>query len=197
MRTRHGMLLIIGNMCLALALALAVAGCGDTSSSGDTGSGTGAPPVIGQSPSGSPTTSGSGGGSTGCQVPATPVATPGSGNRYIVSAVTATGVDAQGNPTGVTSHFNAGATVYVVLTVRGVTDGQSHLLSVRWFIQGQDVSLQQHTGSLGEPIPGDGTYAFKATFQTTGVGMVRIYWDLPLNTNTLADTLNFGVGFTC
>lgn len=192
LQTRRRILVTLVILCLALALALA--GCDSGASGGDTG----APPATNQAPSGPTATSGSGtGGQTACQVPATPVATPGSGGRYVTSIVTATGVDASGHPTGVTSHFPPGATVYVVVTVHGVTDGQSHLLSVRWYIGGQDVSLQQHSGSLGKPVPGDGTYAFNATFHSTGVGLVKVYWDLPLGDSTLADTLYFGVGVTC
>lgn len=191
-QTRRGILATLAIACLALALV----GCDSGAIGGDTGGSTGAPPATGQSPSGPTATSGTGG-QTACQVPATPVATPGNAARYIASIVTATGVDASGHPTGVTSHFPPGATVYVVITVHGVTDGQSHLLSVRWYIGGQDVSLQQHTGSLGKPVPGDGTYAFSATFHSTGVGMVKVYWDLPLGDGTLADTLAFGVGVTC
>lgn len=191
---RRGIVVVMGIVCLALALVLA--GC-DSGASGDTGGGdTGAPSTSGQTPSGPTATAGSSGPSA-CQIPATPVATPGSGGRYITSVVTATGVDAHGDPTGVTTHFMPGATVYVVVTVHGVTDGQSHLLSVRWYIGGQDVSLQQHSGSLGKPIPGDGTYAFSASFHSTGTGMVKVYWDLPLSDSTLADTLTFGVGVAC
>lgn len=193
-QTRRGIVATLALLCLALALMLA--GCDSGASSGDTGGNTSAPPAASQSASVPTATSGTGG-QTACQVPGTPVATPGSGGRYVTSAVTATGVDASGHPTGITSHFPPGATVYVVVTVHGVTDGQSHLLSVRWFIGGQDVSLQQHSGSLGKPISGDGTYAFSATFHSTGVGMVKVNWDLPLGDSTLADTLAFGVGVTC
>lgn len=191
MRKRHGILVMLGILCLALAIALA--GC-DSGASGDTGGATGTPPTSGQTP---PSSTATASGPTACQIPATPVATPGSGGRYIVSVVTATGIDAHGNPTGVTTHFMPGATVYVVITVHGVTDGQSHLLSVRWSIGGQDVSLQQHSGSLGKPVPGDGAYAFSASFHSTGTGLVKIYWDLPLGDGTLADTLVFGVGVSC
>ncbi len=194
LRKYRGILVTLVILCLALALAFA--GCDSGASGSDTGGDTGAPPATNQAPSAPPATSGTGG-QTACQVPATPAATPGSGGHYIVAIMTATGVDASGHPTGVTTHFAPGATVYVVVTVHGVTDGQSHLLSVRWSIQGQDVSLQQRAGSLGEPIPGDGTYSFNATFHSTGVGMVKVYWDLPLGGSTLADTLAFGVGITC
>lgn len=194
-RLRRGILMPLALLCLALALALA--GCDSAASGGDTGGTTSVPQSTGQAPAGATATTGSGSNPTACQVPATPVPTPGSGNRYVTSVVTATGVDAQGNPTGVSTHFPPGATVTVVVSVHGITDGQGHLLSVRWSIGGKDVSLQQRTGSLGRPIPGDGTYAFSASFHSTGVGTVKVYFDLPLGDGTLADTLVFGVGITC
>ncbi|MFI5274040.1 MAG: hypothetical protein ACHQ4H_13485 [Ktedonobacterales bacterium] len=183
-------------LILALAIALLALGACDSSSTAgsDSSLGNGAPTATAPAQSGATATVPA---PTACQVPPVPVATPGAGGQYVTAVVTAHGVDGSGKPIGVTAHFRPGDAVTAVLTVHGLNEGQSHLLSVRWYLGAKDISLQQHIGAIGRPVSADGSYAFTANYATAGVGTVKVYWDLPLNSGTLAQTELFSVGVSC
>lgn len=115
-------------------------------------------------------------------VPVTPVATPGPGARFVSHVITSTGVDGHGYALGPTSHFNAAGTVYVAISVRGVSAGQKHTVSIRWFLQG--VALDNLPGAqLSETISNDSQIYFALTYPSPGVGMAKVYWDKPADDN--------------
>src|SRR5579862_7051186 len=66
---------------------------------------------------------------------------PGPDVGYIVSAVTARGVDGQQLAVGPTTRFTAGQTVYVAYKVRGAPRGPQYYLPVRWFLDGKLISV--------------------------------------------------------
>jgi len=124
--------------------------------------------------------------------------TPTVGSKYVTSAVTAKGVDAQGNPVNPTGIFTIGETVFVIVTVRNVPAGQ-HRITLRWFLNGVAVQLPP-SAVTNLPISHDGNYSacpFSPSAVTNllisrdanissclvypqaGRGAVRIYWDAP------------------
>lgn len=131
-------------------------------------------------------------------VPATPVATPGPASKYVKNVVTATSVDGSFFAIGPTSHFTAGNNnVYVVASVRNAPSGQ-HTVSIRWFLQG--VALDHLPGSQSQSINKDSQVYFALSFPSPGVGMAKLYWDMPAddpgtdpNDPALAATIYFFV----
>ncbi len=132
-------------------------------------------------------------------IPVTPVATPGAQGKYFVNVVTAQAVDVKLVPIGPTSHFTVGNTVYVVFRVQGLSSNQAHNVSIRWFLQGQYLPLQQ-TNNTSETVKGDQQVYFSLYYPTAGLGMARLMLDAPSNDlgNNPADpylgaTIYFGV----
>jgi hypothetical protein len=63
--------------------------------------------------------------------------TPGPQASYIPWAVLSSGVDAQGDPTGITSSFRVGQPIYVVFQVHGISAGHLYVAAVDWRLAGQ------------------------------------------------------------
>jgi hypothetical protein len=140
-------------------------------------------------------------GATGVAATPTPapvrINTSTAGSKY-VSAVTATGVDAQGNPVNPTGIFQIGETVFVIATVHNIPSSQ-HRLTLRWLLNGVDVQLPpmgmttfsiSYDGNESScpvspsvtttlPISHDGNYSSCLVYPQAGRGAVRIYWDAP------------------
>lgn len=115
-------------------------------------------------------------------VPVTPVATAGPAARYVTHVISGTGVDGHGYILNSTSHFNAGGTVYIAISVRGVPAGQKHIVSIRWYLQG--VPLDDLPGAqVSESISNSAQVYFALLYPGPGVGMAKIYWDRPAGDN--------------
>jgi hypothetical protein len=141
-------------------------------------------------------------GATGVAATPTPAPvttdTPTVGSKYVTSAVTATGVDAHGNPVNPTSTFQIGETVFVTVTVHNIPSGQ-HRLTLRWLLNGVTVQLppkgfttlpiSPNGNDSSCPIPPsavtnlqisyDGNYSSCLVYPQAGRGALRIYWDAP------------------
>lgn len=133
---------------------------------------------------------------TSANVPVTPVATPGPANRFVQHVVTATGVDNNLFATHPTSRFTTNSNVYVVISVRGVSDSKQHTVSIEWYQN--TVRLDLHGAETTRTITKDSQVFFALSYPSPGVGMARVYWDKP-DTDTsdspsdpaLADTIYF------
>lgn len=114
-------------------------------------------------------------------VPATPIATVGPAGTYVHGVYTAT---LQGQTYVPTTHFNVGQFVYVVVPVTGLPKGQQHVLTIRWYLAGVDLGIQNlKDANLVQRVPpptGDGI-VFKINYPAAGVGEAKIFWDLPAN----------------
>ena len=133
------------------------------------------------------------------RVPVTPVATPGAKANYIKNVVTATDVDSSNLPKGLTSHFLVNDQVYVVMSVRGIPKGETHIVSIRWFYQGQDLQLPATAGT-SKSVSGDVQLYFSLKYDAPGLGTAKVYLDRPSNDTSedlsdpsLAAVINFGV----
>lgn len=133
------------------------------------------------------------------KVPATPAATPGPAAKYITSATLAHNVDSNFAPVDISSKFTVNSMVYVVLNVRNVPKGNTHTVSVHWFLNNVDVQLPP-SALTTKDITVDSNAYFALLYPQQGVGMVKIYWDRPAgdtgNSPTdqyLAQTLYFAV----
>jgi hypothetical protein len=87
--------------------------------------------------------------------------------------------------------------VYVVASVRGITKGQQHVISIRWFLGGTDLGLTS-VNNLSKPIDKDSNVYFSLRYPTPGLGTAKVYFDRPSNdsaddTSYLAATINFAV----
>jgi hypothetical protein len=91
-----------------------------------------------------------------------------------------------------TTHFKVGNPVYVLINVRGVPGGESHVISVAWYYYDQKVDLPNN-GFLQRTTSGPATLYFSLSYPVPGVGQVRVYLDQPQSDATLAQTLTFGV----
>lgn len=109
------------------------------------------------------------------------IGTPTIGSKYVTSAVTARGVDSNGNAVNPTSTFAAGQKVYVVAHVSNPPVGQ-HRLSIEWFLNGQQVNTPPEV-SIGKPVTGSANVSFTNVYTYGGRGTARIYWDLPSDTS--------------
>jgi hypothetical protein len=113
------------------------------------------------------------------RVPVTPVATPGPQHTYVTNIVTAQGVSTGFAPVNQTSHFKAGQQVYVACLVHNITKGQKHTVSIHWFFDGVDMQLPIVNGKTSEEITSDQVVSFALRYPTAGLGMAKIFFDLP------------------
>ena len=113
-------------------------------------------------------------------VPITPVATPGSQANYVTDIVTAEGVTANFVPIDQTSHFTAGQRVDVIFNVIIIGSGQKHTVSIQWFYDGQHLNL---TSGDSQVVDSDAIVYFGLNYPEAGLGMARIFFDLPSNDN--------------
>jgi hypothetical protein len=88
-------------------------------------------------------------------------------------------VDSLINPTGVTSHFVKDSTVFLVMGVRGFPKTETHTISVRWFLQGQDLEIPCAFGQTCQKVNGDSQVDFSLGFPQPGLGMAKVYVDKP------------------
>jgi hypothetical protein len=116
-------------------------------------------------------------------VPVTPVATPGPQGNYVTTVVTAQGLGTGFGPVHETSHFTAGQAVDVICLVRGIAKGQKHTISIHWFYDGTDMQLPIVNGKTSDDITSDQVVYFSMTYPTAGLGMARIFFDLPSTDN--------------
>jgi hypothetical protein len=122
--------------------------------------------------------------------------TPGPQAQYVQYVTTATAVDSNYAPVNPTSTFLVNADVYVVASMRNLTAGQSHTLSIHWFLDGQD--LQLSSGALSKTITKDSKVYFSLHYPTAGLGSAKLYFDRPINdpdtdTAYLAATVDFAI----
>ena len=131
-------------------------------------------------------------------VPVTPVATPGPQSKFVQNVVTSTAKDLSNLPTNPTSHFLVGSTVFVTMLVRSPA-GQTHTISIRWFLQGTYLALPNdwHTS---KQVDHDQQVFFSLSVPSAGLGMAKIYLDRPAsdagdapNDPYLAATIYFAV----
>ncbi len=141
--------------------------------------------------------------------PCTPTPTPGVGQsiaaqlvmlgpkaEYVETVMTATGVDSNGMPIHSASQFLVNTDVYVVVSLRNITAGQPHTISVQWYLQGQ--SVQPGGGAMSRTINQDSSMYFSLRYPTPGPGTAKIYFDRPANDTSngaayLAATINFDI----
>jgi hypothetical protein len=116
-------------------------------------------------------------------VPVTPVATPGPQHTYVTNIVTAQGVSTDYNAVNQTSHFKAGQQVDVLCLVRGIAKGQKHTILIHWFYDGTDMGLPIVNGKTSEEITSDQVVYFTMQYPTVGLGMAKIFFDLPSTDN--------------
>jgi hypothetical protein len=112
-------------------------------------------------------------------VPVTPIATAGPQQKYVYDIVTSYGVTPDGLPADQTSHFPVGAVVDVVCWVHGISKGQSHTVSIHWFLDGEDVLPTN--GHVSRSVTSDQIVYFALTYPEVGLGMAKIFLDLPSN----------------
>ena len=130
--------------------------------------------------------------------PAVMAVTPGPQARFVPLVVTAAGVDQQGAPVKPTSRFAVGMPVYVVCWVQGVSSGQAHRLTIRWYLQAQ---LARMPGAYSyATVTQDGPLSFSVTYPSAGAGVAKLYWDEPVGDSNeqpsehyLAQTIAFTV----
>ena len=134
------------------------------------------------------------------QVPVTPVSTPGPAAKYIVNVVTARSVDSNFAPIDITSHFPVNSQVHLVIQVRNMTAGESHTVSVHWYVNGIDTQVTRGPGKTDVVVKDNSNVHLALVYPTTGVGMAKIYWDRPANDKSdsssdpsLAQTIYFAV----
>jgi hypothetical protein len=124
--------------------------------------------------------------------------TPGPQARFVPLVVTATGVDQQGAPVNPSTHFAVGMPVYLVCWVQGVSSGQAHRVTIRWYLQGQ---LARVPGAYSyATVSQDGPLSFSVTYPSAGAGVAKLYWDEPVgdsnerpNEHYLAQAIAFTV----
>jgi hypothetical protein len=134
------------------------------------------------------------------QVPVTPVSTPGPAAKYIVNVVTARSVDSNFAPIDITSHFPVNSQVHLVIQVRNLAAGESHTVSVYWFVNGIDTQVKRGPGKTDVLVKDNSNVHLALQYPTTGVGMAKVYWDRPANDTSnsssdpsLAQTIYFAI----
>lgn len=88
--------------------------------------------------------------------------------------------------------FKVGDTVYAVGTVPAVPDGQTHTLSIRWYLNGSVLPLTGGTSISVHPSTHAQRMYFSLSLPQAGAGMAKVYWD-SLNDSDLAQTLYFSI----
>jgi hypothetical protein len=111
------------------------------------------------------------------------VATPGPQHTYVTNIVTANGVSTDFVPVNETSHFTAGQQVDVICLVSGIAKGQTHTISIHWFYNGIDMQLPMVNGKTSAVITMDQVVYFSMSYPTAGLGMAKIFFDLPSTDN--------------
>jgi hypothetical protein len=127
--------------------------------------------------------------------PATGVGVGGPQGRFVPSAVAALGFDTTGAPVHQSGTFDLSHLIYVVARVQGVTPGETHTLSIRWYVNGQLADLPNTPYS--QTVTSDGYVHFMIKL-APGAATAKLYWDLPTADATdaeasLAQTVNFVV----
>jgi len=108
-------------------------------------------------------------------VPVTPVATPGPQSKYVYDILTEVLLPGYGGGYQI-SHFSAGSLVDVVMLVRGIPKGQKHTISIHWYFDGQELS-----GRASQDVASPQAVFFALQYPKPGLGMARIFFDLPSN----------------
>jgi hypothetical protein len=125
-------------------------------------------------------------------VPVTPVATVGPQSKYVYSIVTSNGVSQNFTPTDQTSHFQANTLVDVVCEVHGIAKGAKHTISIHWFYDGQDLNLTN--GHVSQVVTTNQVVYFALTYPEPGLGMAKVYFDLPNDAHSDQATAPFLAG---
>lgn len=102
--------------------------------------------------------------------------------HLVQQLVTATDVDRSGAPMHPTSRFRVDRPIYVVGMVRGVGHGETHRLSVRWFLN--DTLAQAPGARSSMTVTHDGPVSFGLVYPAAGSGTARLYWDEPIGDNS-------------
>lgn len=131
-------------------------------------------------------------------VPTMPVSTPGPSSKYVTTATTAKFVSNQGGAVEPTTRFPVGTYVYVVVTVRNVSNNQPHIVYVRWYYDGVYLIIPGARTSL--TINGNTNVDFALAYGNPGAGTAKIYFDPPAgdtftnpNDPSLAQTISFAI----
>jgi hypothetical protein len=134
------------------------------------------------------------------QVPATPASTPGPASKDVTNVILAATLDNNNVPIDITTHFKVNSFVNVVIRTRPLTAGETHTLSVRWFLNGIDVGIPESKTRVTLNDPAKPGAKFQLAYPQAGLGMVKVYWDRPageINDTPddphLAQTLYFAV----
>lgn len=134
------------------------------------------------------------------QVPATPASTPGPASKDVTNVILAATLDNNNVPIDITTHFKVNSFVNVVIRTRPLTAGETHTLSVRWFLNGIDVGIPDSKTRVTLNDPAKPGAKFQLAYPQAGVGMVKIYWDRPGGDTSdkaddphLAQTLYFAI----
>ncbi|HEX8728144.1 MAG TPA: hypothetical protein VF739_05960 [Ktedonobacterales bacterium] len=133
-------------------------------------------------------------------IPVTPVATPGPQSNHVTKVVTAQGVDVHGVAITPSSYFVTGNTVYVIATVTGIPRNEKHQVSVRWYLNGTFLPLDNPSATTYS-IDVDKVVAFQLTIPQVGAYTAKVYLDdqepngsdAPANDPALGATINFAV----
>jgi hypothetical protein len=134
-----------------------------------------------------------------CSAPCvTPTATAAPQAKYVQNVTTAAGVDSTiYSPINITSTFPVNSDVYVTASMRNIAPGESHTLSIRWFLGGTDLGLTS-VNNLSKTITKAVNVYFSLRYPTVGLGMAKLYFDRPANdpdsdTAYLAATVYFTI----
>ena len=84
----------------------------------------------------------------------------------MTNIITAEGVAANFVPINQTSHFTVGQQVDVICTVRGLTKGQTHVVSIHWFYDGLDMGIPTRPGQTEQSINNNSVVYFGLSFPT-------------------------------
>lgn len=123
---------------------------------------------------------------------------PGPQAPSVPQVITAAGIDSRYLPIDPTTQFRAGQTVYVVFQTLNITDEKQHTVTVRWFLNGQELQLPTPESDLTVVYKGKSRGAFGLSYPVPGVGQATLCWDQPVadcarsgNDPTIAQTVTF------